>query len=385
MSNDFDKFYEVNGISINDNIGIFEGAFDPSDAGQTAPSGSLFLRSDQIGVWQKYAVNNDDWLRVDYKPYLPIAADFQPLVGESYGISAVSNVVKAILPLSPIAGDFINFVISDSTNNVWFVTTDGSTVNGQSSTPASPTIGKINISNKYIRVVFRDNNWTLFEFNVNSITDDDFNTLSSNVDTLSSTITSGVPLGSITNHTDVDTITNVPIIGDTLRFDGTNWVPSNSPTLSSITSNNAVFSIDTDIQTISSVNSFQPISFNYDVILEGWTHAPSASVFAADLGGAFMCTFEFNIEKTGGGNIEVAIIGRLNGTEIEGSHNGIDLTSNNTAFSVSRTFIFQAAQNDNLEFFIAANVANKVKLLPPPTPGGVTTPTGATLMIRRIT
>jgi hypothetical protein len=187
---------------------------------------------------------------------------------------------------------------------------------------------------------------------------------------------------------DVDTTTNLPITGDFLRYVGnaipgiSGWVPSSTPELSAIpVSNNLVWAYDTLIQTLSAINTFQIITFDEIVVAEGWTY--SNGNFTSNTGGAFMATFEFNVEKNGGGNVEVTVKADKNNVEMAGSHNGMDVTSNNTAFSISRTFLFLTEPNDVINFKMAGNNTT-ARLVPAPVIGGITTPTGATLLIRRI-
>jgi hypothetical protein len=135
------------------------------------------------------------------------------------------------------------------------------------------------------------------------------------------------------------------------------------------------------IQTLSAINTFQTVTFDQIIVAEGWTY--SNGDFKSDTGGAFMATFEFNVEKNGGGNVEVTVKANKNNVEIQGSHNGMDITSNNTAFSISRTFLFLTEPNDVINFQMAGNNTT-ARLLPAPVIGGITTPTGATLLIRRI-
>jgi hypothetical protein len=186
----------------------------------------------------------------------------------------------------------------------------------------------------------------------------------------------------IDDLSDVDTSTDIPVSGDFLRYINGQWVPSSSPSLTGIpASNNLVYAYDTTIQPLAAINIFQIVTFDSIPVEEGWTY--SAGNFTAQLGGAFMGTFEFNVEKNGGGNVECAVKVNKNGTEIAGSHNGMDITSNNTAFSISRTLLFTAMPGDIINFLFAAN-STTARILPAPTPGGINTAVGATLLIRRV-
>jgi len=199
---------------------------------------------------------------------------------------------------------------------------------------------------------------------------------------ISAQIPSGGAIEVLDDLGDVDTTTAAPIIGDFLRYDGVDFIPSSSPTLSALPlSNTLAYGYDTTLQQLQTTNVFQIVTFNNTIVLEGWTY--SAGVFTAVSGGAYMATFEFNVEKNGGGNVQCAVKANKNSTEVPGSHNGMDVTSNNTAFSVSRTFLLISKPGDTLNFLFSGNNTS-LRILPAPTPGGITTSIGASLLIRRI-
>lgn len=186
----------------------------------------------------------------------------------------------------------------------------------------------------------------------------------------------------INDLTDVDTAIATPVTGDFLRWDGANWIPASSPTLSAQpVSNNIVYGIDNTTQVLVATNVFQIVTFNNILEIEGWTY--SAGNFTSLSGGNFMITYDVNVEKAGGGNVQMASKVNKNGTEITGSHNGMDITSNNTAFSISRTFVFSTDPGDIINLLYAGNSIT-AGIIPPPTPGGVNTPVGVSMLIRRI-
>jgi hypothetical protein len=57
-----DNAYTVSRLSLNDNALIVDGNFDPSTgAGYEAPVGSLFIRTDVVGLYQKTGATDTDW------------------------------------------------------------------------------------------------------------------------------------------------------------------------------------------------------------------------------------------------------------------------------------------------------------------------------------
>jgi hypothetical protein len=294
MAINFDRaFTVVNGISLTNVLGIFEGTNNPSLTGEDAPVGSLYLRSHTPpSVWHKIDTTDTDWVEL---------ANLNDILFLSAEVSGLEN---------------------------------------------------------------------------------DITTLSGDIAYISGQISGSTTVDFIDDLLDVDTSTYEPITGDFLRWNGNDWIPSSSPEVTAIpASNNLVYAYDTTTQILSAINTHQKVTFNNTPIIEGWSY--SAGDFTSQTGGAFMVTFEFNVSKIGGGNVQCSVKADKNGTEIAGSHNGMDITSNNTAFSVSRTFYFEATQNDVVSFLFAGNNTT-ARILPAPDTGGIVTPCGATLLIRRI-
>lgn len=328
---EFDNANEVECISFNNVVGLFEGSVNPTlGAGFEGPSGSVLIRhADSPEIWQKQSDIDTDWILI---------ATGNDLVSLSGAIDILSGDITFLSG----AIDSLSSDVVSNTNNI--AINSGAIINNTTNI-ASNSADIIDLSGQ-----------------------------------ISGTVSGGVEF--IDDLLDVDTSTYIPTTGDFLRWNGNDWIPSSSPEVTGIpVSNNLVYAYDTLIQTLNAINIFQIITFDNIVVAEGWSY--SAGNFTSDTGGAFMATFEFNVEKNGGGNVEVAVKANQNGTEIAGSHNGMDVTSNNTAFSVSRTFLFITEPNDVINFLMAGNNTT-ARLVPAPTVGGINTPTGATLLIRRI-
>lgn len=60
MSVNPNRAFEVDAIIINETVGIFGGAEDPSSAGQAGPIGSIYLRTNG-DIWQKTGETTTDW------------------------------------------------------------------------------------------------------------------------------------------------------------------------------------------------------------------------------------------------------------------------------------------------------------------------------------
>jgi len=189
------------------------------------------------------------------------------------------------------------------------------------------------------------------------------------------------PSSAIDDLTDVDTTTVAPAVNDKLIWDGSNWVPT---TTTGNDSDNYAFAYDTTEQTIASISTFQDITYLVNASLAGWTHSAGTADFVCASTAKYAVTVEYNTEKNGGGNVECEIRALLEGVEVPGSHNGMDLTSNNTAFSLSRTFLVDVTAGETLKFqFAANNTSARIKTAP--SPAGAATTISATLTIRKLT
>ena len=62
---DIDKAFNVGsrGLSLNDNVGVFEGTADPSATGEAAPLGSLYVRTGTPELYQKTGATDTDWTK----------------------------------------------------------------------------------------------------------------------------------------------------------------------------------------------------------------------------------------------------------------------------------------------------------------------------------
>jgi hypothetical protein len=150
-----------------------------------------------------------------------------------------------------------------------------------------------------------------------------------------------------------------------------------------VVSDNYAWVYDTTTQTIALANTFQNITFDTNAELDGWTHTAGTAEFTCNHTGLYEVIITGNVEKAGGGNLEAAVRALFNGVEVPGSHFGMDVTANNTAFVVSRNFMVDAVAGQDLEFQVAANSLN-ISLLPGPNPGTATTTPSVGVTIRRV-
>jgi hypothetical protein len=317
------SFPVLNGLSLDDIVGIFCGESDPSANNEIAPVGSLYLRHTGAStgeLWIKVGIADSAWEQT--------ATASIPQLEDVLGAGNVTNGNNIVIS----NGDEITDLVA---NSLVYPTLDG-TVNQALVTDGAGNLSFANIT---------------------------------------------ATLGSVDEHTDVDTSTNVPVNGDTLKWNGLNWTPSSNGGAGS-DSNNYIFAYDTTTQNFAVANTAQTLLFNTIGQMDGWVE--NSSEFTASVGGQFAATIEVNVEKGGGGQVTTACICELNTIEVPGSHQGMNITSNNTAFSLSRTFLFTCSQNDVLRFRIGG-ATTQGKVTPSPVIAGISTPISTTLTIRRLT
>jgi len=134
--------------------------------------------------------------------------------------------------------------------------------------------------------------------------------------------------------------------------------------------------------TAATINSYAPIFFS-NTENDGWQHYPNSPLFICATDSQYSVTIGLNIEKPGGGSPVASVVSFLNGSEILGSQQGIDITSNNTTFSLSRAFLLNATAGDEFTIQFASSQDN-VDIIPAPEPVGGITQVSATLSIVRL-
>jgi len=316
------SFPVANGLSLDDLVGVFCGESDPSANSEVAPVGSLYLRHTGAFVgelWVKIGTADSAWAKT---------LTTQPSLSDVLGVGNTTSGNNIVIT----SGDQISGLVA---NGLTYPTSDGTTN----------------------QALITNGSGVLSFSSVTSL------------------------LGSVDNHTDVDTTTGAPVVGDTLKWNGTNWTPSSNGGSGS-SSNNFIYAYDTTTQPFVTPNVLQLITFTNTPQIDGWVN--NSSQFTAGVGGQYMTTIKINVEKAGGGQVTASMVARINGTNIPGSHNGMDITSNNTAFSLSRSFLFNCNQGDVLSFVIGGQTSQG-RITPSPIITGIVTPISVTLTVRRLT
>jgi len=151
-----------------------------------------------------------------------------------------------------------------------------------------------------------------------------------------------------------------------------------------VASTSYLFAYDTTTQTISVNNTYQDVTFTNNGQDNGWTHTPGTAEFTAIGTGIHYVVVTGNVEKSGGSSPVASIRCTINGVEVPGSQFGMDLTSNNTTFVVTRNFMVSVVANDIMRIQFAGSTTT-VTLTPGPNPGGSATIPSITLTTQRVT
>ena len=144
------------------------------------------------------------------------------------------------------------------------------------------------------------------------------------------------------------------------------WYPMTRPNVTDF-----VFASSTNTQALVAINTYQDLTFSVNNFITGWTHTVGTGVFTCARTAAYFCTLAVTVEKAGSGSPEAAIRAIFNNVEIVGSHFGMDVTSNNTSFAMSRAFYFNAVADQVLRpQWTSSNTS--VSVVTAPNPGGST-------------
>ncbi len=147
------------------------------------------------------------------------------------------------------------------------------------------------------------------------------------------------------------------------------------------TPSNFVSAYDTTTQTVSIANTFQDITFNTNVELDGWTHTGGTADFVCPETAKYLVEYTINSTKTTGSNSLIEVISLFNGTEIAGSQIGSFSTVNNSNQSASGEIIISGVATQILKFQLTGATVNST-LAPPG--GNATTSPSMTVSITRL-
>ena len=155
-----------------------------------------------------------------------------------------------------------------------------------------------------------------------------------------------------------------------------------------VTNSNYVFSYDTTTQTILTSNRYQDITFNTNVILNGWTHSVSSGEFLCNQTGVYLIQYSVETKATGGSNkialravIQSGGVGTFN--EIPGSQLFQDFQSNSSTQAAVRYFMASINSGDIVKLQFAGS-STTVRLIVDDILNLSTYPTSVTIIITRI-
>lgn len=146
---------------------------------------------------------------------------------------------------------------------------------------------------------------------------------------------------------------------------------------------NFTFAYDTTTQAIAVANAFQGLDLATNANLDGWTHVAGTSIFGCNETQPYEVSVAVTAEKSAGAAATFGFRALFNGVEVAGSMVGDDITTNNAAKTISKTFFVDGVTGQNLEIEVVGSSTN-ISVLPGPDPGGATTDVSATVTIKRV-
>jgi hypothetical protein len=129
------------------------------------------------------------------------------------------------------------------------------------------------------------------------------------------------------------------------------------------TSRNYAYAYDTTTQTTVAIDTFQDVTFNTNVVLDGWTHTAGTAVFTCAQTGIYSIEYFAHTQKTGGGgrNTELRIV--LDGTEVAGSQTYERIDTDNNIIQISRDIILSVTSGQVVKVQFAGG--DNIELSPP--------------------
>jgi hypothetical protein len=120
--------------------------------------------------------------------------------------------------------------------------------------------------------------------------------------------------------------------------------------ISGVNARGYAYAYDTTTQTVSVANTFQDITFNTNVLLDGWTHGAGGSFFTGTIGGVYSVTYTAIVNRTATPASTIELRALKDGSEIAGSQVGATLTANSVFSEVSNQFLVQITGGSTLRF-----------------------------------
>jgi hypothetical protein len=124
--------------------------------------------------------------------------------------------------------------------------------------------------------------------------------------------------------------------------------------ISGVNARGYAYSYDTTTQTVSVANSFQDITFNTNVLLDGWTHTAGGTLFTGTVGGVYAVNFTATVNRTSTPASTIEIRAVKDGAEVAGSQVGATLTANSVFSEVGNQFLVNVTGGSTIKFQMTA-------------------------------
>ncbi len=119
-----------------------------------------------------------------------------------------------------------------------------------------------------------------------------------------------------------------------------------------------VFAYDTTTQTVALANVFQDITFNTNVLLNGWTHTVGTASFTCGTTGSYLIEVNANTNASAGAPLNVELRLLKNGVEISASQIFTGIQNNNLPNPISGKIISSFAVTDVLKVQLTGSKVN---------------------------
>ena len=151
------------------------------------------------------------------------------------------------------------------------------------------------------------------------------------------------------------------------------------PSLAGVTGANYVFAYDTTTQVVATENTFQNLTFNTNVLLDGWTHSEGTNIFVCNQTGKYIVTINSNYHRREDLFLARAELRALfNNSEVAGSQVAVEDIFRDV--SLSTTFMISAVTAQSLKIEFTGTTNTELK----PLGAGITTQSSAKITIMRI-
>lgn len=143
-----------------------------------------------------------------------------------------------------------------------------------------------------------------------------------------------------------------------LPFNSVNTNVLNVLEVSGVNARGYAYAYDTTNQTVAVANTFQDITFDTNILLDGWTHTVSTANFTGTVAGVYQVCYTATVNRVSTPSVTMELRAAKNGTEIAGSQSVVTLVANSVPQELSNTFLVSVSPGDVLKIQETANTTD---------------------------